>query len=137
MNHQNAKIGKDYEMHVAKWLALFGYDLVEREHRHVSNVQFDLFVRHRYTGHEIGVECKASPPNPNGKPGMGRSDNVWKVLGYCNALRMWKEDTGEHVDYILVTSHAPEPHSVWHEHLIRCCLRGDLQMFELPWEPGD
>lgn len=137
MNHENAHIGRAYENYVGKWLEVRGYDLLESNHRHASGIQFDLYVRHRITGHELGVECKASPLDVKGEPAMRRSDNVWKVLGYTNVLRMWKEDTGRHVDYVVVTSHAPEPHSVWHEMLVKCCLRGDLQIFEVPWEHGD
>ena len=104
-----SKFGAAYEAHVAEWLTDHGFTITATRHRHQSGVEFDLFVK-SWTGEEIGVECKASP-NTAGQPGMVRSDNRWKVLGYLYALRVWRERTGEQVRYMLITSHMPEPGS--------------------------
>ncbi len=136
MNHQNAKIGRDYEDHVALYLMARGYELIDRNVRHESGAELDLHMRHKTTGQEIGVECKASRQDCNGPPGMQRSDNVWKVLGYTHALAMWSEDTGRQIDYVVVTSHLPLAGTKWDDLLQRARLRKQLDLLLVPW-PAD
>jgi Holliday junction resolvase-like predicted endonuclease len=137
MNHENANIGRAYEDHVEQYLAARGYEPIGRNVRHQSGAELDLHMRHRSTGQQIGVECKASRPDCNGAPGLQRSDNVWKVLGYLHAIRMWIEDTGGALDYIVATSNAPVPGTKWHDLIERARLRKEFDVIEIPWNGNE
>ncbi len=130
-----AKFGAAYESHVQSWLIGHGCTIKERHHRHASGVEFDLFVV-LWDGTEVGIECKASPDSAI-SPGMVRSDNRWKVLGYLWALRLWRDRTGESVRYMLITSHMPEPGTPQRRLLDLAELVGDLQVLEVPMHDVD
>jgi Holliday junction resolvase-like predicted endonuclease len=134
MNRENATIGKKYEDQVEAYLAARGYEPIGRNVRHESGVELDLHMQHRQTGQEIGVECKASEPVCNGKPGLERTDNVWKVLGYLHALKMWKEDTDGEIDYFVASTDVPKPGSKWHNLLERAQLRREVTIYQIPWD---
>lgn len=136
MNEKNSKIGRAYEDHVEQYLAARGYEPIGRNVRHESGAELDLHMRHRATGQEIGVECKASE-NDAKAPGMRKSDNVWKVLGYLHAIRMWVENTGGSLDYKVATSHAPIPGTQWHDLIEAARLRKELELFEIPWNGAE
>ena len=130
-----ARFGATYENHVESWLIERGCIIKERHHRHTSGVEFDLFVE-LWNGTEVGVECKASPDSAT-SPGMIRSDNRWKVLGYLYALRLWREKTGQAVRYVLITSHMPEPGTPQRHLLDLAELVGDLQVLVVPMRGVD
>lgn len=125
-----SKYGRLYEDHVSDVLEQRGFTIVSRRTRHESGIEFDLVIKD-WNGNEIGVECKASPDDAK-EPGMVRSDNRWKVLGYLWALRVWKERTGQTVRYMLITSHMPDPTSKARQLLDYAELLGDLQIIILP-----
>lgn len=125
-----SKFGRQYEDHVAAWLTDLGFQVVGERVRHESGVQFDLLVK-AWDGSEMGVECKASPDAAK-SPGMRRSDNRWKVLGYLWALRVWRDRTGQTVRYMLITSHMPDPTSEERRLLDYAELLGDVQIIVVP-----
>lgn len=124
------RFGAAYEQHVAEWIEQRGGVVKERHHRHASGVEFDLFVE-LFDGTEVGVECKGSPDTAT-SPGMERSDNRWKVLGYLYALSVWRRRTGEQVRYLLATSHMPAPGTAQRNLLDLAELVGDLQVIVVP-----
>lgn len=127
---RGARFGHGYERYVADWLVERGCEIKEWHHRHESGVEFDLFVT-LWDGTTVGVECKASPDDAS-QPGMNRSDNRWKVLGYLYALQLWRQRTGERVRYMLITSHMPEPGSPQRHLLDLAELVGDLKVLVVP-----
>lgn len=125
--------GKAYEERVERWLAGQGFEIIARHHRHESGVEFDLLCRSPL-GNLTGVECKASDDDAT-RPGMERSDNVWKVCGYLYLLLVWSLQQGaERPDYMLVTSHMPAPATRWSEVLRRAQALGHIRIIELPYE---
>jgi Holliday junction resolvase-like predicted endonuclease len=126
----NSKTGRDYEEHVAEWLTERGLAVVAHRHRHESGVQFDLLVKD-WEGNEFGVECKTSQHGAT-QPGMRRSDNRWKVYGYLYLLRMWRDQTGQNVRYLLITSDMPPVGSEQRRVLDQAELVGDIQIIEVP-----
>ena len=125
-----ARFGRAYEVQVASWLKGNGFEIIGRNVRHESGVEFDILAT-SWTGEEVGVECKASPDTAT-SPGMLRGDNRWKVLGYLYALNVWKQRTGKTVRYILITSHMPEPGTDQRRLLDLAELLGDLQIVVHP-----
>lgn len=126
-----SRFGAAYEDYVAGWLEERGCTIKERRFRHESGVEFDLFVQ-LPNGLHVGVECKASPDTAT-TPGMYRSDNKWKVLGYLYALQLWKQRAVvEPVRYLLITSHMPDPGTPQRHLLDLAELAGDLQIIVVP-----
>jgi hypothetical protein len=131
--------GADYENHVSAYLEVRGYQVIGRHVRHDSGVQFDLLVRDS-RGNEFGVECKGSEQDkqPPSSAGMYRTDNKWKVLGYLYLLRAWKDRTHGSVNYILATSHLPEPGNSTRQILDDAVMLGDLQhLLHVPFPATD
>ena len=125
-----SRFGAEYEDHVGDWLEGHGFVVTGRRVRHDSGVEFDIVAEDPY-GQPLGVECKASPDDAT-QPGMVRSDNRWKVLGYLYALRLWRDRTGERHRYALITSHMPPPGSAQRDLLDLAEAVGDLQVIEVP-----
>ena len=124
------RYGRAYEVYVEQWLTANGFNIIGRRVRHESGVEFDLVAKN-WKGDEVNIECKASPDTAT-SPGMVRSDNRWKVLGYLYALNVWKQRTGETVRYMLITSHMPEPGSDQRRVLDQAELLGDLTIVVHP-----
>jgi Holliday junction resolvase-like predicted endonuclease len=131
-NDINAHIGAAYEDHVAAWLVSeHGFTVLARNYRHESGVEFDIYCRD-LRGCDIGVECKGSN-NSATAPGMCRSDNRWKVLGYLYLLRVWRERHGTPVRYMVCTSHLPEPGTEIRRQLDAAEMVDDLDVMLVPW----
>jgi Holliday junction resolvase-like predicted endonuclease len=124
------RYGRAYEEYVETWLVDNGFKITGRRVRHLSGVEFDL-VAENPKGGQVNIECKASPDTAT-SPGMVRSDNRWKVLGYLYALDVWKQQTGETLRYMLITSHMPEAGSDQRRVLDKAELLGDLTIVVYP-----
>lgn len=131
---RSGEVGRAYETQVACWLQAQGFDLIGRNVRHESGVQFDLHLRDPF-GVELGVECKASDESAaEGRRGMQRTDNVWKVLGYLYLQRLWRAQGNTFPRYLLVTSDLPGPGTPWRSMLDTAQAIGDLTIVHLPFE---
>jgi hypothetical protein len=138
-NRDNTLIGDAYRTHVKTLLQTnYGWIVTGENHRHASGVEFDLYCRDSY-GREVGIECKASEENATGSKGLGRTDNVWKVLGYLNTLKEWARSSGSDLRdldfrYVVVTSHLGRPGNNFRLMLDREELLGFVTIVELPWD---
>ena len=101
------RVGREYVDHVVNYYSKFGFVLVGRNVRHVSNIEQDLLFL-TPDAKLIAMECKGSEETAS-SPGMYRSDNYWKVSGYVYQLERWRKygDLALDIKYMLVTSHLP------------------------------
>lgn len=126
-----SETGRAYERQVEQWLTERGFVVLGRNVRHESGVEFDIFCRSPF-GDEVGVECKASKPDAK-DPGMKRSDNLWKVLGYIYALGLWEARGNSRPEYQLFTSDLPVPGSRGADMLNMAQAAKHLRVMHLPW----
>ena len=130
---QASKTGRTYRDHVANVLqSTYGCTILGEDVPHDSGVQFDLHVL-TTNGHEVGIECKAAAGGK--RPGMKRSDNVWKVLGYLYRFAQWHAMNPGSVRprYMVITSDVPDVGTKWHEMLNTAVLHGDLELMVIPY----
>lgn len=133
---QASKTGRTYRDHVATVLestykcTILGYNV-----QHASGVEFDIHVR-TVNGQELGIECKASAGGR--RPGMKRSDNVWKVLGYLYRFAQWHamNPGSARPRYMVITSDVPEVGTKWDQMLNTAVLHGDLELMVIPYPTG-
>lgn len=134
---QASKTGRTYRDHVANVLrSTYGCAIVGYDVQHASGVEFDLHVR-TANGHEVGIECKAAAGGT--RPGMKRSDNVWKVLGYLYRFAQWHGMNPGSVRprYMVITSDVPDVGTKWNEMLNTAVLHGDLELMVIPYPTND
>lgn len=128
---KSMRIGKSYERHAANFLQSLGYEIIGLGVEHASGVQFDIHAR-SVTGLEIGVECKAGDETSD-RPGMRRSDNVWKVGGYLLALQKWSRRHPAEVPprYVVITTNMPDSETKWGRMCYEWQLDGDVEFMVL------
>lgn len=130
---KSMRIGKCYERHAANYLQSLGYEIIGLGVEHESGVQFDIHAR-SVTGLEIGVECKAGDQTSD-RPGMRRSDNVWKVGGYLFALHNWSlsNPTKMPPRYVVVTTNMPDQETKWGRMCYQWQLEGHVEFMVLDY----
>lgn len=130
---KSTRIGKRYEHHVAEYFESIGYEIIGRGIEHASGVQFDIHAR-SVTGIEIGIECKAGDETSD-RPGMRRSDNVWKVGGYLFALQIWAATHPLEVvpRYVIVTTNMPDADTKWNRMCYQWQLEGHVEFMVLDY----
>lgn len=130
---KSMRIGKCYERHAANYLQSLGYDIIGLGVEHESGVQFDIHAR-SVTGLEIGVECKAGDQTSD-RPGMRRSDNVWKVGGYLFALHNWSLSNPAEMPprYVVVTTNMPDQETKWGRMCYQWQLEGHVEFMVLDY----
>jgi Holliday junction resolvase-like predicted endonuclease len=87
-HHQarSTRVGAEYEARAMTWIEAQGWTILGRKVRHPSGIEVDVLAVD-LTGGRVGVECKGG--DLDGRRGLQRSDNIWKVLGQTLALHNW------------------------------------------------
>lgn len=130
---KSPRIGREYATHVANTLEGIGFTVIERNARHISGIEMDLLCS-TPDGRMLAIECKGSDETAR-TPGMVRTDNYWKVLGYVNEIVTWRAygDLAQDIRYVLVTSHLPAPNTPWGRGLNQQVLLGNLSIVCIPF----
>jgi hypothetical protein len=130
---KSMRIGKSYERHAAAYVESLGYEIIGTNIEHASGVQFDIHARN-ILGMEIGIECKAGDENSD-RPGMRRSDNVWKVGGYLFQLHNWAtlNPTETAPRYVVVTTNMPDQDTKWGRMCYQWQLQGHVEFMVLDY----
>lgn len=102
---RSGEVGRKYEEHVAGWLTKSGYKITGRKVRHISGIEIDIDAVD-INGQRVAIECKGGDRD---RPGLRRSDNIWKVLGQTLALNNWirTQPAENHIRFLVVTSAQP------------------------------
>lgn len=104
---RSSRVGAEYEERVVQWLVDQGWSILGRKVRHPSGIEIDILAID-LAGDRVGVECKGGDPSDTTRPGLRRSDNIWKVLGQTLVLHNWNR---AHPDgalrFVCVTSAQP------------------------------
>lgn len=100
------EVGAAYEQDVARWLTERGWKIEATNHRHESGIELDILARD-LSGNLVGIECKGGDRD---RPGLLRSDNIWKVLGQTLVLYNWNQARSQlssRLRFLVVTSAQP------------------------------
>lgn len=104
---RSSRVGAEYAERVVQWLADQGWTILGRNVRHPSGIEIDVLAID-LAGHRVGVECKGGDPADTIRPGLRRSDNIWKVLGQTLVLHNWnRAHPGSVLRFVCVTSAQP------------------------------
>lgn len=82
---RSVRVGAEYEIRAAAWVEDQGWSILGRKIRHPSGIELDVLAVD-LDGRRVGVECKGGEAD---RPGLTRSDNIWKVLGQTLVLHNW------------------------------------------------
>lgn len=101
---RSSRVGAEYELRVVEWITDQGWSILGRKMRHPSGIELDILAVD-LTGGRVGVECKGGDAD---RPGLRRSDNIWKVLGQTLALHNWNRAHPEDaLRFLCITSAQP------------------------------
>ena len=101
---RSSRVGAEYELRVVQWLTDQGWTILGRKVRHPSGIELDVLAID-LAGRRVGVECKGGD---DGRPGLRRSDNIWKVLGQTLVLHNWnRAHPDQAVRFVCITSAQP------------------------------
>jgi Holliday junction resolvase-like predicted endonuclease len=102
---RSTRLGAEYEHRVVAWIEANGWTVLGRKVRHPCGIELDVLALD-LAGYRVGVECKGGEPGH--RPGLLRSDNIWKVLGQTLALHNWNlAHPEEVVRFVCVTTAQP------------------------------
>ena len=72
--------------------------------RHASGIELDVSAID-LAGRRVGIECKGGDDQ---RPGLRRSDNIWKVLGQTLALHNWnRAHPDDAIRFVCITTAQP------------------------------
>lgn len=101
---RSTRVGAAYEVRVGLWIEEQGWTILARKMRHESGIELDVLAID-LAGQRVGVECKGGEAD---RPGLTRSDNIWKVLGQTLALHNWNRAHPEHaIRFLCITTAQP------------------------------
>ena len=101
---RSTRVGAEYEIRVADWLSAQGWTILGRKVRHPSGIELDILAVD-LAGRRVGIECKGGEAD---RPGLTRSDNIWKALGQTLALHNWnRAHPDEAIRFLVITTAQP------------------------------
>ena len=129
-------VGREYEERACQWVIDQGWTIVGRNTQHPSGIQLDILA-HDLNGEAVGIECKGG--DKDGRRGLERTDNIWKVLGQTLALHNWNRARSSPVDrlrFLVITSAQPTDDARLAQPLRVAEANGQLTIVVVP-TPGD
>jgi len=109
---RSSRIGMEYEERVVAWIKDQGWTVLGRKVRHPCGIEIDIDAM-RPSGERVAIECKGGDSE---RPGLRRTDNIWKVLGQTLALYNWnRAHPDDFVPFLCITTAQPaddEPASI-------------------------
>lgn len=101
---RSTRVGAEYEQRVVAWLIEQGWTIIARKVRHASGIELDVLAID-LAGRRVGVECKGGDDQ---RPGLTRSDNIWKVLGQTLTLHNYnRAHPDDAVRFLCITTAQP------------------------------
>jgi Holliday junction resolvase-like predicted endonuclease len=101
---RSSRVGAEYEVRVVDWLIQQGWTILGRKVRHASGIELDVSAID-LAGRRVGIECKGGDDQ---RPGLRRSDNIWKVLGQTLALHNWnRAHPDDAIRFVCITTAQP------------------------------
>lgn len=102
---RSVRVGREYEERVVAWVEEQGWTVLGRKYRHACGIEVDILAVD-LAGRRVGVECKGG--EIDGRQGLQRSDNIWKVLGQTLALHNHNRAHPDDVTrFVCITSAQP------------------------------
>jgi Holliday junction resolvase-like predicted endonuclease len=99
------RVGHEYEARVVEWVDAQGWSILGRKIKHPSGIEIDILAVD-LAGERVGIECKGG--EVDGRSGLQRSDNIWKVLGQTLVLHNWnRAHRDEQLRFLCITSAQP------------------------------
>jgi hypothetical protein len=126
---RSTRVGIEYEARGAAWVTGQGWTILGKKVRHPSGIEIDILAVD-LTGERVGIECKGGDAE---RPGLRRSDNIWKVLGQTLVLHNWnRAHPDDALRFLCITSAQPADSEPLAEPLRVAEANGQLTIVVVP-----